>query len=144
MIAYLYDEDEELIPWAQDRISHVRFRPDAKAIGIEFDGRLRGVTVFDTFSVNDCLVSVASDGGWAWFTREFAVRTMAYPFHQCQLSRITCLISELNQPSLRFTRRFGGWVHEGTLRKAGPDGEHLLLFGMLREDCRWLKTPPAV
>jgi hypothetical protein len=141
-VNYLYGEDERLLPWAQERLRHIRFRPDAKTIGIaSTDGAVRSVTVFDTFSVNDCLVHTASDGQWGWFTREYALRTMTYPFVQCGLKRITCLISSRNERSLRFTTRFGGWVEEGVQREAGLEGEDLFVFGMLKRDCLWLPLP---
>lgn len=146
MIEYVYGQDERLVGWASEILGQAhRFRPDAKAIGIEVDGALRGVVVFDTFSPIDCLVTVVSNSKRNWLTRAFIRRVMAYPFVQCGFPRITCLVSRSNKPSLRFTRRFGGWQLEGVLRKAGTDGEDMLLFGMLREDCVWLPLPePAM
>ena len=139
MISYQYDDHDELLDWAEHRNPARRFRSDARAIGMRSNGQLRAVTVYDSWSGNDCLIHVASDGRPNWFTREYAIRTMAYPFNQCQLHRISCLISITNMKSIRFTLQFGGWVHEGTQREAGYAGEDLLLFGMLKEDCRWLR-----
>jgi hypothetical protein len=136
-------QEERLLRWAQQRLG-LQFRPDAKTIGIaSADGTLRAVTVFDTFSKVDCLVHVASDQRWGWFTREYAVRTMTYPFVDCGLTRISAMISVDNRASLMFTMRFGGWVKEGVIRRAGGHGEDLVLFGMLREHCLWLPRAPA-
>jgi RimJ/RimL family protein N-acetyltransferase len=139
MIEYIYNEEDELIPWAGQRIApwH-RFRPDAKAIGYASKGTIRSVTVYDTFSNNDCRIHVASDGKPNWFNREYAVRTMAFPFVQCNFHRISCLISIRNRASVQFTLRFGGWVQEGVQREAGYEGEDLVAFGMLKRDCPWL------
>lgn len=133
---YVYDSQDEMVAWAEERIPHCRFREDAKAIGQEKDGELTAVVVYDTFSRGSCFVSVAASRR-KWFTPEFATVTMAYPFIQCGFNRINCVISERNRLSLRLTRHFG-WTEEGRLRAAGPEGEDMLLFGMLRSECRFL------
>lgn len=137
MSRYIYGEDERLVAWAEARVSHQRFRSDACAIGHERDGELVGVAVFDTFSGTSCVVGLASDGSRRWMTREFAIRVMAFPFLQCGFARITCFVSTLNEASLRYTRHFG-WVEEGRLREAGPTGEDMIVFGLLRRECRFL------
>jgi hypothetical protein len=149
VIEYIYGRDQELMTWAAVRLpAGHRFRDDAKTIGLASDGWMRAVTVYDTFSTNDCLVSVVSDGKPNWFTRDYAAHTMRFPFVQCGFKRITCLIALSNRASVQFTLRFGGWQHEGMLREAAPDGGPLLLFGMLRRDCLWLtkeeRNPPPI
>lgn len=134
---FVYGDDEHLVAWAEAKIPHHRFRDDAKAIGHERDGEIVGVAVFDTFSPNGCCMGLASDGSRRWMTRDFAVAVMAYPFVQCGFNRITCIISALNEPSLRYTRHFG-WTQEGVFREAGPLGEDMILFGMLRRECPFL------
>jgi hypothetical protein len=142
VIEYIYDQDERLVAWATEILGHGhRFRNDAKAIAMEKDGKIRGVVVFDTFGVNDCLMTVVSDSSKHWMTREFIIRVMAYPFVQLMFPRITCLISRNNKASIRFTNRFGGWKLEGVMREAGLDREDLLLYGMLARDCRWVSMP---
>lgn len=144
MIEYVYAEEAALLPWAAAHISDShRFRDDAKAIGVKINGQLRAVAIYDSFSGNDCLFSIASDGSRRWLTREFCIHVMAYPFIQCRLTRISCLVSRNNQPSLRLTQRFGCWELEGVLREAGLGGEDLLLYGMLRRDCHYLPPLPT-
>ena len=150
MIQYLYDCDDELIAWALHRNPVNRFRSDARAIGMASNGEIRFAAIYDDWSDVGCLFHFASDGKPNWFTREMAIRCFAYPFMQCGLRRMSALISLYNRPAVQFTMRFGGWKHEGTLRKAGLDGEDLLLFGLLREDCPdWISrrlpmTKPAL
>ncbi|PTM61911.1 GNAT family N-acetyltransferase [Phreatobacter oligotrophus] len=136
----VYHDNDRLLAWAVDRMGYpgFRFRQDAHAIGRQTDGEIRGVVIFDTWSDGDCLIHVVSDGSRRWFTREFCVHAMAYPFLQVGNRRITALVSEHNDPSLAMCRHFG-FAQEGRLRRAGPAGEDMILFGLLREDCRWLK-----
>lgn len=134
---FIYGDDERLVAWAEDKIRHGRFRNDAQAIGHTINGELVGVVVYDTFSARSCLVSLASNGTKRWMTHEFAARAMAYPFLQCGFARLDAKVSSTNEQSLRFTRHFG-FKEEGVSRQAGRDGEDLILFGMLRRECRFL------
>lgn len=49
-------------------------------------------------------------------------------------------IAASNADSLRWTRHCG-FTHEGTKRKAGAGGEDILIFGLLKEECRFLSGP---
>ena len=140
MSEIIYANAPELIAWAEAHIPGVHFRPDAKAIGHARDGALTGVVVFDTFTTTDCLLSVASDGGHRFLSRAFIVHVFTYPFLQLGYERVTSLISADNAPSIRLCSKIG-FQQEGTMRRASEKGEDLLVFGMLREECRWL--PPS-
>lgn len=137
MYRVVYEPQAEMIAWAEERITDNQFRPDARAIGVERDGTLCGVVVFDNFSVGQCCLSVASDGSRRWITREFLIRVFAYPFIQLNYWRLTCLVAETNTDSLRLCRSFG-WVEEGRIRRGSPNGDDMIVLGMLREECRFL------
>jgi RimJ/RimL family protein N-acetyltransferase len=131
----VYHDQKGMIAWAEDKIAHCKFREDARAIGHERDGKLIAVVVYDTFSTSSCFVHLAADGR-KWNTPEFAMTVMAYPFRQCGFHRINCIVSATNRLSLIFTRHFG-WKQEGVLREGGPEGEDMILFGMLRRECKY-------
>ena len=133
---YVYDRQEELLAWAEARILGWRPREDAVAIGREVDGRLVGVTVFDTHSPTTCFFHLAA-GERRWLTKEFIIVALSYPFLQCGYPRLSAMISENNRLSLRLAR-IGGWVEEGRMRRGGIEGEDIVMLGMLREECRWL------
>ena len=133
----VYDQPARLIAWAEQQIPHCRFRPDAKAIGLVCDEKVRAAAVYDTFTTTSCFMHLASDGSKTWASREFLIRIFAYPFIQLGYGRVSGAVSELNAASMNIVERFGG-VLEGIQRRAGPMGEDLLLFGMLRQECRVL------
>jgi len=35
-----------------------------------------------------------------------------------------------------------GFVLEGLVRSAAPDGGDVLIYGMLKEECRWVSSQP--
>ncbi|WWT39863.1 hypothetical protein [Microcystis phage Mwe-JY25] len=138
---YLYPIGDDLmrvLAWASEAMRRfdpawTGFRPEAQAIAHQSGGVMRAVAVYDLFSDSDCMFHLVSDGRPGWLTREFAVRALAYPFVQRRQRRLTCMVSEINRPSLLFTRRFG-WTEEGRMRRAGSRGEDVILFGMLAEE----------
>lgn len=133
----IYGENERLLTWAAARIGIGAFRSDAQAIGIERDGQLAGVAVFDTFSSSDCSMHVASDGSGHWLTRAFLVHAFAYPFITCGYRRVTSPIAESNKQALRFNRHLG-FKQEGYHPYAAEDGGAMLTQALMRENCRFI------
>lgn len=133
----IYDDTERLLAWACERIGIHSFRSDAQAIGLERNGVLVGVTVFDTFSSRDCYMHVASDGSRHWLTREFLVASFIYPFVQCGLPRVSSPIAESNQQALRFNMKLG-FTQEGYHPLAAHDGGAILSMALLRKNCQFI------
>lgn len=132
----IYGEEERLLPWAQERVG-VTFRPDAKTIGLERDGELRAVVIFDGFSPGDCNMHIASDGTRAWMSKSLLLSAFAYPFVQLKLRRLTGLVPANNADALAFDEHIG-FVREGYHPEAGPNGTDLISMGLLRRNCRFI------
>lgn len=136
MATLIYGQEERLLPWAQ-KLTGVKFRDDAKTIGIERDGEIRAVTVFDNFGETDCNMHIASDGSKAWMSKQLLLASFAYPFVQCGFLRVTGLVPADNEDALRFDEHLG-FVREGYHPKAGPGGKDLVSMGLLRSRCRFI------
>lgn len=132
----VYSPTDEMLAWATVR-GGIKFRDDAAAIGVRSDDALHGVVVFDSFTTTGCWVSVVSDGGRKWITRELIIKVFAYPFIQLGYPRLNSFVSVNNADAIRFNEHFG-FKREGILREAGEQGEDLIVYGMLRRECRWL------
>ena len=137
----VYGEHERVTNWMAEKIGIDGFREDAVTIAIARDGELVGAAAFDTFSDRECVIHLASDGSKRWISREFIVHVFAYAFHQCYFRRLTAFVSAKNEPSLKIVRQFG-FQEEGRARSAGRDGEDVVMFGLLREECRYI--PPLI
>lgn len=135
----IYGQDERLVPWALKKIGIVAFRPDACAIGLERDGELVAVTVFDNFSDVDCHIHIASDGTRRWINRELLARTFWYPFVQLKLKRLTGMVEEDNAAALAFDLHLG-FEREGYHPRAGTNGKAMISLGLLRDRCIYI--PP--
>lgn len=136
MANLIYGNEERLLPWAQQQIG-VSFRRDAYTLGLEKDGALVAVVVFDSFGAFDCNMHIASDGTSAWMNKSLLLGAFAYPFLQLKLLRVTGLVPAGNRDALRFDEHLG-FVREGFHPKAGPDGCDLISLGLLAENCRFI------
>lgn len=134
----IFDQSDRLLEWAIEHIGICAFRPDAKAIGLERDGEIVAVVVFDNFSICDCNMHIASDGSRRWMNKSFLLSAFAYPFMQLKLKRVTGLVLESNEAALRFDQHLGFEI-EGTHPDADPNGA-LISLGLLRRNCRFIPT----
>jgi hypothetical protein len=100
-------------------------------------GEIMGVVIYSQTTATNAMMSVASDLTGRFLTRQFLHDVFWVPFVQWGKPRVTILIRASNAHSQKFCRKLG-FVQEGLVRRAygNEDG---LLFGMLREECRYLK-----
>lgn len=137
----IYDRQAELLRWAADRIAVKRFRPEARAIGLEADGKIRAVAVFEGFSEFDCDMHVAVDDSGRYLTRSVLAAVFAYPFIQLNLPRVSGRVAAGNGKALRFDEQLG-FKREGYHPKAAGSDD-VISLGLLREACKYLKLPTA-
>lgn len=122
-------------PWVMERTSGVWNPGRGVSIGLSEDGNLVAGVLYEDFNGANVMITVAAEGK-NWLNREFLWFSFYYPFEQLKCKRITALIVSSNQDSIRFCEHLG-FVHEATLKDAHPSGD-ILVFRMLKEDCRWL------
>lgn len=140
MAKLIFGNEELLLPWAQERVG-VTFRRDAYTIGLEKNGELVAVVVFDSFSEFDCNMHIASDGSSAWMSKSLLISAFSYPFVQLKLNRVTGLVPETNTVALAFDEHLG-FVREGLHPMACADGA-LVSLGMTRSSCRFIPKDPS-
>jgi len=131
-----YDEQERMLDWACEQTGGGSFHADARAIGLERDGQLCAVVVYDNFSEVDCSMHIASDGTKRWMNRALLSAAFLYPFRQLKFRRVTGLVPAKNTAALRFDEHLG-FEREGLCRNALPDDD-LVVLGLLRENCRFI------
>lgn len=135
----MFFEHERVGEWVGEQLGFESGFDSAKAIGIERDGNLIGGAVYNYwFPGVDIRMHIAGAHGEPWLSRSILNALFYYPFVELGLRRITYPIAASNAASLKLARHFGT-VHEGTIRHGWLNGDDLLVFGMLREECRWLK-----
>lgn len=137
MKTVIYGQDELVRNWVAERVDEDRFQNDV-AIGLAEDGELIAGVVYNMFTGPSISMHVAAMPGRRWMTKDFLWRAFAYPFIQLGCQRVTGLVREDNLDAQRFDEHLG-FVREGLLRSACEDGQNMILYGMLRKECRWLE-----
>lgn len=128
-----------LIEFAEKHIEHGRWRyPDrVAAVGWEKNGAIVASVIFDHYQHTTISGHIATDGSKAWCSRAFLRMIFYYPFKQLGCNRMTAPMSAANTAARKFVEKLG-FIQEGVLRRAWPDGSDEVIYGLLKEDCKWL------
>lgn len=127
---------DELLDWAAARYGDNAIDSDTHAIGVEVDGEIQAVAMYNAFTDISCNIHVVTDGRRRWAGRTFLRQAFAYPFVQLGLTRLTALVPAKNYNALNLDLRLGFQV-EGRMAEA-TDGDDLVVLGMLRRNCTWI------
>lgn len=135
MITLDYSRDESLLYRA------------AKLIDAEYDPKMcvwfkvsrngvpAGVFILYHFSSGNAEMSCATFGSGAWSRSLFRALAQMF-FVQYGLRRVTCLVHPGNVRSQQIVQKFN-FKLEGMCRGWFPDAPGLL-YGLTKEDCKWL------
>lgn len=136
MKTVIYGEDERVCSWVAERVSENEFIL-ARGIGLAEDGELIAGVVYENYTGKNITMHVAAVPGKRWLNREYLYRCFAYPFIQLGCNRVTGLVKSDNFEAQKFDEHLG-FKKEGLLRRACDDDTDLILYGMLKEECRWI------
>lgn len=135
------DDRFRALAWAKERFpatypEHEKFT----ALISEFDGDIRGVVFYTDFQpTNSIDLHIAAVAGRKWLTWPFLRAAFGYPFEQLALRRVTGRIAASNHRANSFVERLG-FQREGLVRQGWHTGDDLVIWGMLRSECRFLGT----
>lgn len=133
----VYDQPLRVAQWVFSRLPHSDDATAYSAIGLESDGEIIVGVVYNSFTGADIDMTVAAKQGVLWRTR-WIVPMFRYPFLQLGCRRVSARCASRNHKSASVLLHLG-FKPEGYLRDALPDDD-MLLFGMTRNECRWLET----
>lgn len=137
MKSVIYGQNERVLAWVGARVDERTFGHDAVGIGLEEDGELIAGVAYNMYTEASICMHVAAVPNKRWMTRDFLWRCFAYPFLQLECNRVTGLVREDNLVAQKFDEHLG-FKREGLIRKGSTDGTNIILYGMLKEECRWL------
>jgi RimJ/RimL family protein N-acetyltransferase len=103
-------------------------------------GELLAGVWFDQFNGANMNMHVAARPNRRWMTREFLYAAFSYPFERCGVKRVTGLVDASNTDARRFDEHLG-FELEATLKDGCPNGD-LLVYRMMKNDCKWLRLKP--
>lgn len=130
---------EEYIEWTLARMTPGTCFDNPVGVGIIKDGKIAIGIVYDNYrpATESISISVAVADKSA-VTRSNIAKMFEFPFKIQGCRRITNVVDSINTESLETTRKLG-YTLEGIMRKSSLTGNDLHIFGMLREECKWIK-----
>lgn len=109
-----------------------------RCIGWEEDGVLKAAILCDRFNLRECQMHIYAEPGCRWSTPERCRAAFDFVFNTLKRERVTCETPVSHRMMCRVNDHLG-FVREGIKRAAADDGGDAVIFGMLREECRWIK-----
>jgi RimJ/RimL family protein N-acetyltransferase len=132
--------DDRLLDWIAPRVGAdaSAWRGMARALGVVIRGEVVAAMAVGAWERGNVEISFAADSP-RWATRDTIRRLMAWPFRQLDCHRVTTRIAASNTRAIRFNEGIG-FKREGVMRQAsGPNGEDMIIFGMLRSEApQWM------
>lgn len=137
----LYGADAKVCEWVGERVPVLMGRAPHNAfaaLGVVRRERMAAGVVFHNYRPGiDIEVSIAADDP-SWAHPAILRRLFSYPFNQLGVIRLTCIIGRKNKRCRRFSEGLG-WKLEGVVRRAYDGHQDACLYGMLRQDARFLE-----
>jgi len=133
----VYNQSETVIKWAEKQLDTRFSLKTSIGIGIINDDNYRlmaGVVYHNFRAPKNIEMSIASVGNWS--SRSILKALFNYPFNQLGCSRVTTIVDINNTHTIIFLEKVG-FIKEGIMRDANPDGDAVIL-GLLKTECRWI------
>jgi RimJ/RimL family protein N-acetyltransferase len=136
-IDLLTDQHMRVIAWVAPRVGEwVERLVPGIGIGLTRDGELYAGAVFSRITPTCADVHLAITGRRV--TKDFLRLGFDYVFNQLKLRRVNAFVRADNL-DCRSLMLHMGFRHEGRMRHVCADGADVIIYGLLREECRWVK-----
>lgn len=112
---------------------------DLKGIGLERDGELIVVALYEGWSGSNIWMHAAKKPEAALTSRAFFAAAFHYPFVQLGCKRATAHVEESNVSANWIAKRLG-FKPEARLAGAARNGGDVIIYRLWREECRFV--PP--
>lgn len=130
---------EQVALWVSDRAGDISsLAPGFEAIGVvNRDGQLVAGCVYTNHRAKNRTIEMWCAGEGAWLTPHKLREMLGYPFNQLGCHRITLMVERTNEKSRAFVERLG-FIKEGACKDLYGPGKTVLIYRMLKHECRWL------
>lgn len=130
--------NEMVSDWVRQQIGLKWSWPNSYTISLWKDCEILAAVVYESFDEISVSCHIAGVHGSRWMTKLYLQTIFAYPFEKLKVRRINVCIAESNKSSTKLVEHMG-FKAEGRVRLGAPDGGDLIIYGMLREECRFLE-----
>lgn len=136
----------QMLEWMAAMIPSVpiEYYTNPLCFGLVNETDLLGVVTFHDYRVDPstgaALMIEMSGAGRDehWLSRRSLQFLFGYVFNQLGCRRLTTVTPRSSERVLNVDKKLGFTI-EGCLRQALPNGDDLIIMGMLKDECRWIK-----
>lgn len=132
----IYDDPKRVVQWVAEKNGEEPYQL-ATGIGLEENGELVFGVVYCLQTGANIFLHIASDGTCRLHPAYIGY-CFYFPFEQLECRRVTGIVRADNEEAIKFIEHLG-FEREGKLRKSCSDGTDEIIFGMLKEECRFLE-----
>lgn len=111
------------------------------ALGLVRHDRIVAGVIYNSYEEGNVCMHLGAEDGSRWATPAFLFAVFDYPFNGLRLRRATAMVRGKNERALRLVKNLG-FTYEGTMRHYFRDDD-AVIYGMLREECRFLDLRKA-
>ena len=134
---FVYGDDFAVAQWVGQNIVDGYWEKPV-AIGLQRRGELIAGVVYDMYYPGVSIrMHVAAKPGSGWAKHNHLTEFFSYPFKQLKVKRVTAPVLAKNKPASLFLQKIG-FTLEGCMRQESETDDDMLIFGMLKSECRWL------
>lgn len=135
---YDFSQDPEYLDIAGDIIGVAPFAESETYTIAVFDDNceFQAVILFNDWDEKNVNIHVASISP-KWATREVLRTAFTYAFLELDVQRITGMVREKNTKARAMNLRLG-FKQEGELRQYYDTGESDIIYGMTKDECKWI------
>lgn len=135
---YDVSQDPEYLDIASEIIGVLPFEPeDTYSIAVfDNDSQFQAVILFNNWEEGNVSIHIASVTP-KWATREVLRVAFTYAFIELGAQRVTGTVRENNTKARALNLRLG-FKQEGEMRQYYFTGESDIIYGMLRDECKWI------
>lgn len=135
---YDFSQDPEYLDIAADIIGIPGFDPERTYTIAIFDDdcEFQAVVLYNSYKEMNVEMHIASVSP-KWATKGVLKVLFTYPFLELGVQHITAAVRENNHKARDMVGRIG-FKQEGELRQFYDTGESDILYGMIKDECRWI------
>lgn len=140
MMSVIFGHDKIISEWVSNHIFGCSDAWDdkAKAACVIKNGRVIAGVVYTNYHPERSIEMSIATVDKSWATRHTLRAFFEYPFIDLKVKRVQTLCSAKARDTIMFNKRLG-FKPEGFHRCAWHDGGDAVSFGMLYNECKWVK-----
>lgn len=129
------DEDREVASYVQSQLGCIPFK-DFSAVGVLHQGKPVGGVVFYNYFEFAVEIAAAFDHP-GWCKRGVLRALFSYVFNTLNVTRLDASAARRNKRVRKLLKGLG-FKEEGIRAKRFDGRDDLVLYGMTKQDCRWI------